>query len=228
VTIESGHLVSPPDTPSAGADSVSDLTTQRLSVYLRCLDRLSAAGAAWVSSGDLAGTCRLNAAQIRRDLASFGAFGVRGVGYSVDGLRRRLREIMGLDRCRKVAIIGAGNLGQALADYGGFRGERFQAVALFDSDPSKIGTQSRAGVDVRHVDELPEVARREGIDIAIVAVPADAVPHVSEALAGSGIRAVLNFTPALLDVPQATKVTNVDLAVLLESLSFFLAREAHG
>lgn len=214
--------------PSAGTESISDLTTQRLSVYLRCLDRLEESGAAWVSSRDLAAACRLNAAQIRRDLASFGAFGVRGVGYAVADLRGKLRTIMGLDRPHRVAIIGAGNLGRALADHGGFRGDRFEAVALFDSDPSKVGTRSRAGIDVHDIGELPDVVRRERIDIAIVAVPADAAPDAARALTTSGIRAVLNFTPALLDVPPETRVTNVDLAVLLESLSFFLAREADG
>lgn len=217
-----------PDKRAAGTDSVSELTTQRLSVYLRCLDRLAAAGAPRVSSKELAASCRLNPAQIRRDLASFGAFGVRGVGYSVDDLRRRLREIMGLHRRHNVAIIGAGNLGRALADYGGFRGDPFQVVALFDSDPSKVGTRSRTGVGVQHVHDLPKIARREGINIAIVTVPADAAREVAEAIARSGIRAVLNFTPVLLDVPPGPKVTNVDLAVLLESLSFFLAREDHG
>lgn len=202
---------------------MSELTTRRLSVYLRRLDGLAARGAGWVSSKDLAESCRLSAAQIRRDLASFGAFGVRGVGYAVEDLRLRLRQLLGLQRRHRVAIVGVGNLGRALADYGGFRGEPFEVVALFDADPGKIGTRSRAGLEVQDVGKLPEVARDAGIDIAIVAVPADAARAVADGLALSGIRAVLNFTPALLDLPPATKVTNVDLAVLLESLAFFLA-----
>ena len=215
------------DKPAAGAEPVSELTTQRLSLYLRCLDQLAATGVPRVSSKELAASCRLNPAQIRRDLSSFGAFGVRGVGYSVEDLRRRLREIMGLHRQHRVAIIGMGNLGRALADYGGFRRGPFQIVALFDNDPSKVGLRFRMGADVQDVRTLPEVARRENIDIAIVAVPADAGCDVAEALAQSGIRAVLNFTPALLELPPGLKVTNVDVSVLLESLAFFLANDAH-
>jgi redox-sensing transcriptional repressor len=216
------------DKPAISPDHVSELTLQRVSVYLRRLDTLAAEGSEWVSSKDLAESCRLNPAQIRRDLASFGAFGVRGVGYAVEDLRARLRRIMGLHRRHRVAIVGVGNLGRALADFGGFQGEPFQIAALFDADPVKIGTRSRSGLEVRDVRELPESARRDGIDIAIVAVPADAAGTVARGLARSGIRAVLNFTPARLELPEGLKVTNVDLSVLLETLAYFLASDARG
>src|SRR3972149_7392341 len=124
-------------------EQISELTTNRLSVYLRCLNALDAAGVDTISSQGLAEQFHLNAAQIRKDLAYFGEFGVRGVGYYVKDLRRHLREILGLDRKVRVAIMGAGNLGLALADYPGFRQEGFEIVALFDNVSSKVGRRSR-------------------------------------------------------------------------------------
>jgi NADH/NAD ratio-sensing transcriptional regulator Rex len=127
-------------------DQVSELTTNRLSVYLRCLNLLEGAGVKTISSQSLADQFHLNAAQIRKDLAYFGEFGVRGVGYYVRDLKRHLRQILGLDRKLRVAIIGAGNLGLALADYPGFRQEGFEILALFDNQSAKVGQQSRGGV----------------------------------------------------------------------------------
>ena len=142
-------------------DQVSELTTNRLSVYLRCLNELDAAGTQTISSQALAEQFHLNAAQIRKDLAYFGEFGVRGVGYYVKDLRRHLRQILGLDRHLRVAIMGAGNLGLALADYPGFRQEGFEIAALFDAANEKIGHESRSGVpDLRH--PRAEARRQEG------------------------------------------------------------------
>ena len=132
-------------------EAISELTTNRLSVYLRCLNALDAAGVRTISSQALAEQFHLNAAQIRKDLAYFGEFGVRGIGYYVKELRRHLRQILGLDRSVRVAIMGAGNLGLALADYAGFREDGFEVVALFDMLKDKIGRRSRGGVlDLRH------------------------------------------------------------------------------
>ena len=208
-------------------DQVSELTTNRLSVYLRCLNTLEEAGVLAISSQALAEQFHLNAAQIRKDLAYFGEFGVRGVGYYVRDLKRHLRQILGLDRNLRVAIIGAGNLGLALADYPGFRQEGFEILALFDTLSAKVGQQSRGGVPIHAVADLKKIARRDGISIAVIAVPAPSAQVVVNQVVAAGIKAVLNFSPGTLDVPPGVKMKSVDLTVSLENLSFFLARAEH-
>jgi redox-sensing transcriptional repressor len=214
----------PRRTAADAAEPVSELTTNRLSVYLRCLNALDAAGVRTVSSQALAEQFHLNAAQIRKDLAYFGEFGVRGVGYYVKELRRHLREILGLDGHVAVAIMGAGNLGLALADYPGFRDEGFEIVALFDTVREKIGHRSRAGVPIYDVREFRRHVRRAHIRIAVIAVPAESANAVVNAVVAAGIKAVLNFSPGTLEVPADVKLKSVDLTVSLESLSFFLAQ----
>ena len=205
-------------------EPVSELTTNRISVYLRCLNQLDAAGVRTVSSQALAEQFHLNAAQIRKDLAYFGEFGVRGVGYYVKELRRHLRQILGIDRGVCVAIMGAGNLGLALADYPGFRDEGFEIVALFDIARDKVGHRSRAGVPIYDARDLRKIARRERIRIGVVAVPAAAAQGVVDTVAAAGIRAILNFSPGTVKVPDGVKLKSMDLTVSLESLSFFLAQ----
>ncbi|TAK13175.1 MAG: redox-sensing transcriptional repressor Rex [Acidobacteria bacterium] len=207
-----------------GGDQVSELTAGRLSVYLRCLNALDAEGAKTVSSKALAEQFQLNAAQIRKDLAYFGEFGVRGVGYYVKELKRHLRQILGVDRSVRVAIVGAGNLGLALADYPGFRQEGFAIVALFDSEKNKIGHRSKGGVRIFDVADLRKMVKKEHIDIAVLAVPARAAQSVAAQIVAAGVRAILNFSPGALKVPPQVKLKNMDLTVSLESLSFFLAR----
>ena len=206
------------------ADQVSELTTNRLSVYLRCLNELDGAGVRTISSQALAEQFHLNAAQIRKDLAYFGEFGVRGVGYYVRDLKRHLRQILGLDRKLRVAIMGAGNLGLALADYAGFRQEGFEIAALFDTLREKVGQQSKSGVPILDIHELKKVAKRDGIKIAVIAVPAPAAQSVLNLVVAAGIKAVLNFSPGTLQIPPGVKLKGVDLTVSLESLSFFLAQ----
>jgi redox-sensing transcriptional repressor len=210
--------------PKQGLDQVSELTTNRLSVYLRCLNLLEDAGVRTISSQALAEQFHLNAAQIRKDLAYFGEFGVRGVGYYVRDLKRHLRQILGLDRKLRVAILGAGNLGLALADYPGFRQEGFEIVALFDNLREKVGQRSRGGVAIHDIHDLKKFARRDGISIAVIAVPAASAQKVVDLVVASGIKAVLNFSPGTLQVPPDVKLKSVDLTVSLESLSFYLAR----
>ena len=210
--------------PRQHLDQVSELTTNRLSVYLRCLNQLEDAGVRTISSQALAEQFHLNAAQIRKDLAYFGEFGVRGVGYYVRDLKRHLRQILGLDRKLRVAIIGAGNLGLALADYPGFRQEGFEIRALFDNLSAKVGQQSRGGVPILDIHDLKKFARRDAISIAVVAVPAESAQRVVDLVVASGIKAVLNFSPGTLQVPPDVKLKSVDLTVSLESLSFYLAR----
>jgi redox-sensing transcriptional repressor len=215
----------------ATPEPVSDLTAGRLSVYLRCLNVLDAAGVKTISSRALAEQFRLNAAQIRKDLAYFGEFGVRGVGYYVKELKRHLRTILGLDRNVRVVILGAGNLGLALADYPGFRQEGFSIVALLDAERAKVGQQSRGGVQIHDISELRRLVKQNSIDIAVVAVPAESAQGVVDTAVQAGVRAILNFSPGTLKVPAGVKLKNVDLTVSLESLSFFLARgegESHG
>jgi redox-sensing transcriptional repressor len=207
------------------AEQVSELTTNRLSVYLRCLSALEESGARTISSQALAEQFHLNAAQIRKDLAYFGEFGVRGVGYYVRDLKRHLRQILGLDRKLRVAIMGAGNLGLALADYPGFRQEGFEISALFDTLREKVGQQSRGGVPIYDIHDLKKVARREGVRIAVIAVPAASAQNVLNLVVAAGIKAVLNFSPGALEVPSDVKLKSVDLTVSLESLSFFLAQD---
>ena len=222
---EANKVAVRPGTGRQSADQVSELTTNRLSVYLRCLNALESAGVRTISSQALAEQFHLNAAQIRKDLAYFGEFGVRGVGYYVRDLKRHLRQILGLDQKLRVAIMGAGNLGLALADYPGFRQEGFEISALFDVLREKVGHQSRLGVPIFDVHDLKKISKRDGIKIAVIAVPAPSAQHVLNLVVASGIKAVLNFSPGTLEVPPAIKLKSVDLTVSLESLSFFLA---HG
>jgi redox-sensing transcriptional repressor len=210
----------------AALEQVSELTTNRLSVYLRSLNQLEAAGVESISSQALAEQFHLNAAQIRKDLAYFGEFGVRGVGYYIKDLKRHLRQILGLDRKLKVAVMGAGNLGLALADYPGFRREGFEIVAMFDAADAKIGDESRSGVPIFDIRELRKFARREHIDIAVIAVPAEFAQPVVDLVVAAGVKAVLNFSPGALKVPAGVKLKSVDLTVSLESLSFYLAQGA--
>jgi redox-sensing transcriptional repressor len=221
-------LVKALNKPRPGPEQVSELTTNRLSIYLRCLTELEAAGVETISSQGLADGFRLNAAQIRKDLACFGEFGVRGVGYYVKDLRRDLRHILGLDRRLRVAIVGAGNLGLALADYPGFRQEGFEIVALFDSQNAKVGHMSRAGVAIHDIRQLKRIVRQERVSIAVIAVPAAAAQPVIDLVVGAGVKAILNFSPGALNVPADVKLKSVDLTVSLESLSFFLARGDAG
>ena len=217
-----------PNKRKLAAEPVSELTTNRLSVYLRCLNQLESAGVETISSQALADQFHLNAAQIRKDLAYFGEFGVRGVGYYVKDLKRNLRQILGLDRKLRVAVMGAGNLGIALADYPGFRREGFEIVTMFDVVEAKIGGESRSGVPIHDLKDLKKVVRKEHIDIAVIAVPAESAQYVLDQVVAAGIKAVLNFSPGSLKVPPGVKMKGVDLTVSLESLSFYLAQGIDG
>ena len=205
---------------------VSELTANRLSLYLRFLTQIEEQEIATVSSRAIAEGLGVTSAQVRRDLASFGGFGVRGVGYDVTQLRIELERILGLNRTLRVVIVGAGNLGHALADYPGFGGGGLKVVALFDVDPGKVGNQARGGAPIYHLDDLEEVAA--DIDVGIVAVPAAAAQAVVDRLVEGGIRAILNFAPVRPRVPEGFRCKSVDLTLELESLSFFLAAGEEG
>jgi len=205
-------------------EKISELTTNRLSVYLRCLNELAAAGIRTVSSQELAEQFNLNSAQIRKDLGYFGEFGVRGTGYYIDDLRAHLTKILGLDKPHRVGIIGAGRLGRALANYNGLEKSSFTVAALFDNDSSKIGERTRSGVEIFDVNRIAKVVRDESIDVAVIAVPARAAQRVLNQIMAAGVKAVLNFAPAPLKARLGVKVKTVDLTTSLQSLSYFLAQ----
>ncbi len=204
-------------------EKVSELTTNRLSVYLRCLNELAAEDLKTTSSDKLAKRFHLNSAQIRKDLAYFGEFGVRGVGYYVEDLRKDLTKILGLEKEHCVAIIGAGRLGTALTDYYGFSQSNFTVAALFDADEEKIG-QRVGNVKIFDIKDFAEVAKRDNIDVAVIAVPAEVAQNVLEKVTEAGIKAVMNFAPTPLHVQGDVKLKTVDLTISLESLSYFLAQ----
>ena len=211
------------------SEKISELTTSRLSVYLRCLNALHAAGIKSVSSQALAEQFNLNSAQIRKDLGYFGEFGVRGVGYYVADLRDHITKILGLDTPHRVGIIGAGRLGTALANYNGFGKSNFTVVALFDNDQQKIGRKlGDANITVHDVDEVAKVIRDEAIDVMVIAVPAKAAQRVLNQVMSAGIKAVLNFAPASLTSRRGVKVKTVDLTTSLESLSYFLSQPSNS
>jgi len=213
---------------SSDREVISELTTGRLSVYLRCLTYLESMGQKTISSHDLAKRFHLNSAQIRKDLACFGEFGTRGVGYNVSQLKEHLIRELGIDRTRNVIIVGAGNLGMALADYHGFNGNGFQVAALIDIDPNKVGRASRSGIPVLAYSEMRHVVRERQVEIAIIAVTADAAQDVYDSLAAAGVNAVLNFAPVQLRLQSTVKLKSVDLRINLESLSFYLKNAEDG
>jgi redox-sensing transcriptional repressor len=206
-------------------EKISELTTNRLSIYLRCLNDLAAAGIETVSSQELAEQFNLNSAQIRKDLGYFGEFGVRGVGYFTDDLREHLTKILGLDKPHRVGIVGAGRLGTALANYNGLSKSNFAVAALFDNDREKIGQQVGPDkIPVHDVKKIARVVRDEGIDVCVIAVPARVAQRVLNQVMAADVKAVLNFAPAALTARLGVKVKTVDLTTSLESLSYFLAR----
>lgn len=176
-----------------------------------------------VSSDGLAKRFHLNSAQIRKDLAYFGEFGVRGVGYYVDDLREHLRKILGLDTEHCVAIIGAGRLGTALADYYALTHTNFSVVAMFDADKKRIGRKV-GDVEIFDIKDFPRIAKKDKIDVAVIAVPAQFAQSVLDLVTKAGIKAVMNFAPIPLKVEGDVKMKTVDLTISLESLSYFLAQ----
>ena len=202
---------------------IPEMTVRRLSVYTRCLQQLEEDGVKTVSSQELAERFNFNSAQVRKDLAYFGEFGVRGIGYYVAGLKAELQKILGLDREWPVALVGLGNLGSALFHYKGFSKQGFRIVAIFDDDPAKAGT-TQEGVPIMPMRDLPKETKARNLQIAIVAVPAESAQAVTEKLIAAGIKAILNFAPGRIRGAKDVRLKNVDLAIELESLSFYLAQ----
>jgi redox-sensing transcriptional repressor len=200
---------------------ISESAVRRLSLYLRFLQEAEAAGAETISSEELARRGGTTSAQVRKDLSLFGSFGKRGTGYSVSELVREIRSILGLTRPWRVAVVGAGRLGSALSSFRDFAARGFQIVAVYDADPGKIG-MDWGGVLVQPDEEMDRTLRDEKVDVAIVAVPADAAQGVVDRIVKAGVRAVLNFAPVRLRVPAGVTLRNVDVTLELEGLSFAL------
>ncbi len=200
---------------------IADSTVRRLSLYLRFLEEFEHGGQLTVSSAELAGRGGTTSAQVRKDLSSFGSFGKRGLGYSVHELSASLRQILGLEREWKIVIIGAGNIGTALAQYRGFQQRGFRVIAVYDSDPTRVQQRWR-GITVRDVARLREDAAIEMPDIAVLTVPADDAQAAVDNVVAAGIQAVLNFAPVSLQVPSNIAVKTVSMAMELEGLSFAL------
>lgn len=206
---------------------IPEATVSRLPVYLRSLTDLHDAGAATVSSEQLADLSGVNAAKVRKDLSYLGSYGTRGVGYDVEYLVFQISRELGLTQDWPVVIVGVGNLGRALADFRGFAQRGFPVVALIDSDEAKVGTRVR-GLTVHGFESLDEVVKELGIAIGIVATPPTAAQDVTDRLVAAGVRAILNFAPVVLSVPPDVSLRKVDLALELQVLSFYQQRLLGG
>ncbi len=203
-------------------DAVSELAITRLLIYLRCMDGLIDEGVETVSSQQLARRFNLNSAQIRKDLAYFGDFGVRGVGYHVRDLRQCLIEILGIDRERRLVIVGAGNLGIALCHYSGFSSSSFLVVAVLDSNPSKIGVATPSGLLIEDAARLGEIVVQRQAEIGVITTPAASAQEVCDQMVAADLRAILNFAPTKVKAPNPVLVKTADLKIHLEELSFYL------
>ena len=224
-----GRTATPAGLP--GGDNVSDFpdlpeaTIARLPEYLRALHNLAEAGHETVSSEGLAAAAGVNSAKLRKDLSHLGSYGTRGVGYDVEVLVGQIESILGLTQRRAVALVGVGNLGHALAGYGGFASRGFRIAALLDADSSRVG-ENINGLLVRHIDDLDSVMTEQDINIAVIATPAHAAQTVADRLVAAGVTSILNFAPCVLAVPDGVDVRKVDLAIELQILSFHEHRKA--
>jgi redox-sensing transcriptional repressor len=199
---------------------IPEAAVGRLPIYLRILSDLVGDGTSQISSDQLAELAGVNAAKVRKDLSYLGTYGTRGVGYDVQYLLYQIQRELGLNQSWPVVIVGAGNLGQALANYAGITERGFHIVGIVDKDESKIGTVV-GGVRVRHADELQQIAQSKGVSIGIVATPAPHAQEAADALVRAGIGSILNFAPTVLAVPKGVNVRKVDLALELQILSYY-------
>ena len=205
--------------------SIPEATVGRLPVYLRGLVEMAENGAATISSEQLAEAAGVNSAKVRKDLSYLGSYGTRGVGYDVAYLIHQMRRELGLTQDWPVVIAGAGNLGHALSNYHGFSARGFRIVAVVDAAEPKIG--ERIGdLTVEHVDDLPEIVRRDDVAIGVICTPAAAAQEVADRMVAAGIRSILNFAPAVIAVPERVSVRKVDLSIELQILAYYEQRKA--
>jgi|TARA_B110000116_G_scaffold270857_1_gene290029 redox-sensing transcriptional repressor len=203
---------------------IAESAIGRLSVYLRILEDIVAAGEPTVSSQTMASQSGTTAAQVRKDLSLFGSFGRRGLGYSSSDLVSRIRQILGLNRRWKTAVIGLGRIGSALVEHRGFFDRGFDIVALFDTSDFKVGSNLH-GLQIHHIDKIRHIVSDKKIEIVILAVPVEAVSEVIDLIGNSDIKGILNWTPTRLAVPDSIEVKNVNMVMELEALSFKLSQE---
>jgi len=209
------------------ASGIPEATVARLPVYLRALYGLSERGVSTVSSEELAAAAGVNSAKLRKDLSHLGSYGIRGVGYDVDYLVYQVSRRLGLTQDWPVLIVGAGNLGRALANYGGFVSRGFRISAMLDSDPAIVGSRI-AKLTVQHVDELEALVARHKVAIGVIATPAGTAQTVCDRLVSAGVTSVLNFAPLVLSVPEGVDVRKVDLSIELQILAFHAQRRSGG
>lgn len=203
---------------------ISDSTIRRMSKYFRSLDQLIDKRVDTVSSDTLAEMDGITSAQVRKDLSFFGTFGKRGFGYNTKALKKQIENILGLYRTWNVAIAGAGNIGRALTDYAEFKKQGFIIRLIMDKDSKKVGQQVH-GLTIEDFAKVNELAKSEQIDIAIIAVPADNAQAVADKLVSAGVKAILNFAPRSLKVPNDVTVKYENMAVEMEALSYFLSNK---
>ena len=202
---------------------IAESAISRLSLYLRILEDMVEEGEPTVSSQTMASQSGTTAAQVRKDLSLFGSFGRRGLGYSSTDLVSRIKQILGLNRRWKIAVIGMGRIGSALVEHKGFFDRGFDIVALFDTSDFKVGSNVH-GLKVHHVNEIRALVEDKNIEIVVLTVPVEAVTDVTDLINGSGVRGILNWTPARLAVSQSIEVKNVNMVMELEALSFKLSQ----
>jgi redox-sensing transcriptional repressor len=203
------------------AEKIPDIIIGRLPVYLRALQRMADKGIQTTSSQELGERVGISAAQIRKDISQFGEFGKQGTGYNIPFLLDKLRSILNVNRVWDVALVGAGDMGHALARYQGFLNRGFQIVMVFDSDATKIGQKAGSFV-VQDTSELVEKVRAAGIKVAMLTVPAAAAQDVADKLVQAGVKAILNYAPISLNVPSDVKVQHIDPAIHLQRMTYYL------
>ena len=203
-----------------GRPEIPRKTIYRLSIYLRCLARLRENGLGTVSSEALAEAAGVKSTQLRKDLACFGTFGTRGLGYDVAELSQKIADELGTSRLQPVILVGAGHLGLALLSYRGFEKEGFEIVAAFDAEPERK-REKEIKQPIYGTDELAPFVKQQNVKMAVLTVPAAAAQEVANRLVQAGITGILNFSPMVLSVPERVMVNNVNLAIELENLSYF-------
>ncbi len=219
--LDENEASSPPGSSGLGSSGIPDIVIRRLPIYARSLRFLLDEGVETVSSGDLGARLGVSAAQIRRDLSYFGEFGKQGKGYNVQFLLEQVSAILGLDREWPVALVGLGHLGRALIHYEALSTQGFCFRALFDHNPEKIG-QRVGDLTIRPMEDMPEAIAREGIKMAIMAVPAYGAQEAANALVAAGVRAILNYAPIIVQVPPSVKIRHIDPVVALQSMTYYL------
>ncbi|MDH6121328.1 redox-sensing transcriptional repressor Rex [Kitasatospora sp. GAS204B] len=207
------------------ARGIPEATVARLPLYLRALTALSERSVPTVSSEELAAAAGVNSAKLRKDFSYLGSYGTRGVGYDVEYLVYQISRELGLTQDWPVVIVGIGNLGHALANYGGFASRGFRVAALLDADPAVVGS-SAAGLPVRHMDELESIVESQQVSIGVITTPPGAAQQVCDRLVEAGVTSILNFAPTVLTVPDGVDVRKVDLSIELQILAFHEQRKA--